>query len=147
MPTIVITLRDGLDLGVEMARMRNWFDTQQDTPSAFTYRQDGDSIVVEIEVDNPGTARRLRDSFGGYDGFSSTYVRRFAHETMETVCWWRLRAEEIRVEAEGYRSREARKTMTEVALSYDRMAENLEKRLSDPRYQTGLIVTARSSRA
>jgi hypothetical protein len=147
MPTIVITLRDGFDLAVEMARMRNWFDAQHGTPSAFAYRRDGHNIVFEIAVENPETARRFRDSFGGYDGFSSAYARRFAHETMETVCWWRLRAEEIRVEAEEYRSRDARKTMAAVAISYDRMADNLEKRLADPRYRTGLIVTERNSGA
>jgi hypothetical protein len=147
MPTVVITLRDGLDLAVEMARIRNWFDLRHGTALAFKYRHDGQSMVLEIEVDSPETARRFKDSFGGYDGFSSTYARAFLHETMETVCWWRLRAEEIRVESEEYRSRDARKTMAEVALSYDRMADNLEKRLTDPRYRTGLIVSEGSSRA
>ena len=51
-----------------------------------------------------------------------------------------LRAEEIRTEAEDYRSRAARQTMAQVALSYDRMAENLERRLTNARYRNGLSV-------
>ncbi len=140
MPTVVFTVEDGADLPAEMGRMRTWFDANRCAPGVFKYWQDGGCIVIEVEVNDQETAKRFKKAFGGYDGISSGFERRFTQETMETVCWWRLRAEEIRAEAEEFRSREARRTLTEVARSYDRMAENLERRLTDPRYRDGLIV-------
>jgi hypothetical protein len=44
-------------------------------------------------------------------------------------------AEEIRAEAVGFASEGAKETMANVALTYDRMAEDLEKRLGNLRYQ------------
>jgi hypothetical protein len=65
-------------------------------------------------------------------------------ETMEQVCRWRLPVaadgEEIRAEADEFASEAARETMAQVAMSYDRMAEDLEKRLVNPRYRDGLFV-------
>ena len=40
-------------------------------------------------------------------------------------------AEEIRTEADTFTSDGAKETMTDVALTYDRMAENLEGRLGN----------------
>jgi hypothetical protein len=51
-------------------------------------------------------------------------------ETMAQVCWWRLMAEEVRVEADGFRSSSAKATMRIVAQTWDRMAEDLERRLT-----------------
>jgi hypothetical protein len=48
-------------------------------------------------------------------------------ETMAQVCWWRLRAEEVRTEADGFSSRAAKEMMLDVARSWDRMADNLER--------------------
>ena len=140
MPTVMIALQNGTDLSAEMGLMRNWFDTHHYAPSVFRYRRDAGVIVIQVDLADDAAAKRFKESFGGYDAFSSEFERRFSKETMETVCWWRLRAEEIRAEAEDYRSRSAKKTMTEVALSYDRMAENLERRLTNPRYRNGLSV-------
>lgn len=44
-------------------------------------------------------------------------------------------AEEIRTEADGFASEGAKETMANVALTYDRMAENLERRLRNLPYQ------------
>ncbi|HUC70525.1 MAG TPA: hypothetical protein VMS01_04975 [Stellaceae bacterium] len=57
-------------------------------------------------------------------------------------CRWRLTAEEIRAEADEFASEAARETMAQVAMSYDRMAEDLEKRLANPRYRDGLFVAS-----
>jgi anaerobic selenocysteine-containing dehydrogenase len=140
MPTVMIALKNGTDLSAQMGVMRNWLDTHRCTPSVFKYRHDAGVIVIQVDFIDQETALRFKQNFGGYDGFSSELERRFSRETMETVCWWRLRAEEIRTEAEDYRSRAARETMAEVALSYDRMAENLERRLTNARYRNGLSV-------
>lgn len=51
-------------------------------------------------------------------------------ETMEQVGWWRLVAEEIRTEADGFASESARETMRIVAQTWDRMADELEQRLA-----------------
>jgi len=120
--------------------MRNWFDIHRCVPSAFKYRHDAGVIVIQVDLGDQETAERFKRTFGGYDGFSSEFERGFSRETMETACWWRLRAEEIRTEAEAYRSGEARQTMAEVALCYDQMAENLEQRLTSGYYRDGLRV-------
>jgi hypothetical protein len=51
-------------------------------------------------------------------------------ETMAQVCWWRLMAEEIRTEADAFASASAKETMRIAAQTWDRMAEDLERRLS-----------------
>jgi hypothetical protein len=48
-------------------------------------------------------------------------------ETMAQVCWWRLMAEEVRTEAEDFSSPSAKASMFDVAATWDRMADNLEK--------------------
>jgi hypothetical protein len=51
-------------------------------------------------------------------------------ETMAEVCWWRLMAEEVRTQAEDISSASAKTTMLDVAASWDRMADNLERHLT-----------------
>jgi hypothetical protein len=51
-------------------------------------------------------------------------------ETMAEVCWWRLLAEEVRTQAEDFSSASAKTTMLGVAATWDRMADNLERRLT-----------------
>jgi hypothetical protein len=52
-------------------------------------------------------------------------------ETMAEVCWWRLMAEEVRTQAEDFSSASAKTTMLDVAATWDRMADNLERHLTD----------------
>jgi hypothetical protein len=52
-----------------------------------------------------------------------------ARDAMDRVCWWRLMAEEIRTEADGFTSASARDTMLFDARALDRMANDLERRL------------------
>jgi hypothetical protein len=51
-------------------------------------------------------------------------------ETMAEVCWWRLMAEEVRTQAEDFSSPSAKTTMLNVAATWDRMADNLERLLA-----------------
>jgi hypothetical protein len=51
-------------------------------------------------------------------------------ETMADVCWWRLIAEEVRTEADDFSSPSAKATMFDVAATWDRMADNLERNLA-----------------
>ena len=44
------------------------------------------------------------------------------------------------IEADQFASEAAKETMAQVAMSYDRMADDLEKRLANPRYRNGLFV-------
>ena len=50
--------------------------------------------------------------------------------TVEQACWWRLKAEEVRTQAEALSSTEAKDTMKTVAETWDQMAEDLERRLA-----------------
>lgn len=61
-------------------------------------------------------------------------------ETMEQVCWWRLVAEETRAEADQFTSKAAKDALAQVAMSYDQMADDLEKRLANTRYRNGLFI-------
>ena len=60
---------------------------------------------------------------------------------MGQACWWRLIAEEIRTEGDQLAFEPAKQTMWDVALSYARLAEDLEKRLANPRYENLLVPT------
>ena len=51
-------------------------------------------------------------------------------ETMAEVCWWRLMAEEVRTQAEDFSSASTKTTMLDVAATWDRMADNLERHLT-----------------
>ena len=72
-----------------------------------------------------------------FDGSESDFVNSEPTrllESMERACRWRLMAEEIRTEADGFVSEGAKETMADVALTYDRMADDLERRLGNTRY-------------
>ena len=53
-------------------------------------------------------------------------------ETIADACWCRLLAEEVRTQASDFSSASAKQTMLHVAETWDRLAEDLEKRLSKP---------------
>jgi hypothetical protein len=46
-------------------------------------------------------------------------------ETIEEACWWRLKAEEVRTQAEAFSSAEARETMKAVAETGSRWRKTL----------------------
>jgi hypothetical protein len=67
--------------------------------------------------------RWLLDFDGKSSGITDT-------DTMARACWCRLMAEEIRTEADGLSSNSAKDTMRTVALTWDLMAEGIERRLA-----------------
>ena len=49
---------------------------------------------------------------------------------MAQACWWRLLAEEIRTEADGFGSEAAKETMELAARGWEQLAEAVEHRLA-----------------
>jgi hypothetical protein len=142
MPIVVVKLpRGAANLSSEMTNMRLWLDAHHCSPSRFHYDLLREGAVVQVEFSSEQEADAFKERFDAPQNGSRRRKRPAQRETMEQVCWWRLTAEEIRTEADGFRSQSARKTMSQIALSYDRLAEDLEKRLSESRYRHGLIVS------
>jgi hypothetical protein len=135
MRTIIIKLPPTVDLSVEMAEMRGWLDSQSCTPSSFKYDLEQESTIIHVQLNKEEEAEVFKRHFDGSESEFVNSERPRLLETMERACWWRLMAEEIRTEADGFASEVARETMANVALTYDRMAEHLEKRLGYLRYQ------------
>jgi hypothetical protein len=50
-------------------------------------------------------------------------------ETMSQACRWRLKAEKVRKNADGFSSASAKETMLFVAEVWDWLADNVERRL------------------
>jgi hypothetical protein len=122
-----------------MIRMQSWLDAHG--CSSFRLQSDRQSniILVKVEFAKDADAEAFRGRFDGNESDVNPTTRR-ALETMEQVCWWRLMAEEIRAEADEFASQAGKETMAQVAICYDRMADDLEKRLANPRYLYGLHV-------
>ena len=135
MRTIIIKLPPTVDLSVEMAEMRGWLDSQSCTPSSFKYDLEQESSIIHVQFNKEEEAEVFKRHFNGSESEFVNSERPRLLETMERVCWWRLMAKEIRTEADRFASEVARETMANVALTYDRMAEHLEKRLGYLRYQ------------
>jgi hypothetical protein len=142
MRTIVIRLPPAADLLSEMAEMRGWLDANGCAPSRFKYDLAAESVIIQVEFGDEWEAEVFKRHFGGRESHFVNSERPRALETMERACWWRLMAEEIRAEADEFGSESAKETMALVALSYDRMAEDLEKRLTHPRYGGHFLAAA-----
>lgn len=142
MSTVIVKLpRGAASLSEQMTSMRSWLDARGCSPASFQCDLQAAMVIMKVEFNDDGAAAAFKTQF---DGTKSDFINAKAsrpRETMEQVCWWRLTAEEIRAEAEVFGSKAAKETMTQVAWSYDRLAEDLEKRLSDARYRDGLFVS------
>jgi hypothetical protein len=123
-----------------MTNMRSWLDAHGLTPSRFRCNLQPQTVTIEAEFSDEREAEMFKRQFAGLNGNPVRSKRPQHRETMEQVCWWRLTAEELRAEADEFASKSARETMALVAQSYDRMAEDLEKRLGNPRYRNGLFI-------
>ena len=135
MRTIIIELPPAVDLSFEMAEMRGWLDHHSCVPSSFKYDLEQDSTIIHVQFIKEEEAEIFKRHFDGSESdFVNSEPPRLL-ESMERACWWRLMAEEVRTEADGFDSEAAKETMANVALTYDRMAEDLEKRLCNLRYQ------------
>ena len=143
MRTATITL-PGADFAEEMIKMRTWLDQHVFEPARFTYKQDGEIVVVSVDFQQDHHAEAFESHFTGQPE-ANVSLRR-AHElsrttgdrlggaetpaTMAQACWWRLVAEEIRTEADSFGSEAAKDTMEQAARGWEKLAEELEHRLA-----------------
>ena len=140
MATVMIRM-PAADLSNQMAAMREWLNERRYEPSRFACDRYGSIFAVCVDFSKDEEAEAFKDRFSPQEvsGRSPILVmQRPKPETMEQVYWWRLMAEEVRTEAEEFASDDARDMMTQVALSFDRMARNLEHRLAN---STGRVLT------
>jgi len=128
MRTATITLR-GADFAGEMIEMRTWLDQHFFEPARFTYKQDGEIVVISVDFQEDDHAEAFQSRFTGGQP-EADFPLRSANEplkratgdrlggarvqtpaTMAQACWWRLVAEEIRTEADSFASAAAKETM------------------------------------
>jgi hypothetical protein len=145
MYTILIRVPAG-NLAAEMAAMRQWLDKRKCEPLAFRCNRYRDIVAICVEFDKNAEAEAFKTRFDGpkrqheHDALlprDSQWILGFPNgnsgmgrETMAQAFWWRLMAEEVRAEADGFNSPAARQTMRIVAQTWDRLAEDLERRLA-----------------
>jgi len=145
MRTATIALR-GADFAAEMIEMRTWLDQHLLEPAKFTYKQDGETVVVSIDFQEVQQAELFQSRFVGRQSelgsslrsahepvtgeVGESFRRRETPPTMAQACWWRLLAEEIRTEAESFNSESAKETMEIAARGWEQLAEELEHRLA-----------------
>ena len=122
MRNIVIKLHRTADLSSMMAAMRLWLDDHQCHPHQFTCDHSLGWYVIRLGFNEDGQADAFKDRFGGSE-------KKSVRATMSKVCWWRLMAEEIRMEADDFSSTSAKHTMLYAAQTLERMASDLERRL------------------
>jgi hypothetical protein len=134
------------NLAAELAAMRAWLDKQKSEPLSFACKRYGSIVAICVEFDKNGEAEAFKSRFDGakrrgerdalllHDTEWTLSVPTGntgnGRETMAQACWWRLMAEEVRAEADGFNSSSARQTMRIVAQTWDRLAEDLERRLA-----------------
>jgi hypothetical protein len=142
------------DLPIALAAMRRWLDRNSCTPLRFTSNRDGDIVSVCVEFTDDTQAQRFTEEFDRakvlevqglasrekhwwlmYDGENSILLS--TKDTMARACWCRLMAEEMRAEADGFASSSAKSTMSIVADTWDRIAADIEQRLSKISTRTG----------
>ena len=132
MRNIVIKLHRTADLSGTMKAMRLWLDHHRCQPHRFTCDHLSGWYVIHVDFNEDNKADAFKAQFGGSEEKS-------AHGTMSKVCWWRLMAEEIRTEADGFSSASAKHTMLYAAQTLDRMATDMERCLE----KTSFLTTAR----
>jgi hypothetical protein len=141
MHTATITLR-AADFARKMSEMRIWLDQHLFEPTRFTYKQDRESIVLTVDFQEDHHAEAFQGRFADGQREAAASLRsarellnRVAGRpatrgTMAQACWWRLVAEEIRVEADNFGSEAAKETMEMAARGWEQLAEDLEHRLA-----------------
>jgi hypothetical protein len=107
-----------------MKAMRVWLDDHCCQPHRFTCDHLSGWHVIQVDFNEDDRADVFKARFGDSQEKS-------AQGTMSKVCWWRLMAEEIRTEADGFSSASAKHTMLYAAQTLDRMAKDMERRLEE----------------
>jgi hypothetical protein len=145
MRAATIALR-GADFAVEMIEMRTWLDQHFFEPARFTYKQDGEIVVVSVDFQEDDHAEAFQSRFAGRQpeadiplwsadkpvsrSVGDRFGRSETPATMAQACWWRLLAEEIRTEADNFGSEAAKETMETAARAWEQLAEEVEHRLA-----------------
>ena len=132
MRNIVIKLHRVADLAATMKAMRVWLDDHRCQPLRFACDPIAGWNVIHVDFNEDNKAEAFKAQFGGSEGTS-------AQGSMSKVCWWRLMAEELRTEADGFSSASAKHTMLYAAQTLDRMAREMERCLQ----KTSFLTTAR----
>jgi hypothetical protein len=139
MATVLIRVPAG-ELSEKMAGMREWLNERRYEPSKFTCDRYGSIFAVCVDFSNDGEAEAFKDRFSPPEVTSSSSIlvngsriplARPTPETMEQVSWWRLMAEEVRTDADEMSCTSAKEMMDSVSATYDRLAENLERQLTN----------------
>lgn len=120
MRNIVIKLHRAADLAGTMRAMRLWLDDHRCQPHRFTCDPVAGWNVINVDFNEDNKADAFKAQFGGSEEKSGG-------GTMSKVCWWRLMAEEIRTEADGFSSTSAKHTLLYAAQTLDRMAKDMER--------------------
>jgi hypothetical protein len=120
--------------------MRSWVDAHGCSSFRLKNHQQSDTVLVKVEFTKGRDADAFKSRFDPNDSYVVNPARRGLQETMDQVCWWRLMAEETRTQGDQFALADAKETMAQVAMSYDRLADDLERRLANPRYRNGLVV-------
>ena len=103
-----------------MKAMRLWLDDHCCQPRRFTCDQLPGWHVIHVDFNEDNKADAFKAQFGGSEEKS-------AEGTMSKVFRWRLMAEELRTEADGFSSASAKHTMLYAARTLDRMARDMER--------------------
>jgi hypothetical protein len=131
------------EFSAQMAEMRKWLAKHRFDPSQFTSRPYENIVSVYVQFENDREAEAFKARFKAQEGRPESdslplllnewqWSLHFHDdisaniETMEQACSWRLRAEEVRTQAEALSSAEARETMKTVAHTWEQMAEDLD---------------------
>jgi hypothetical protein len=141
-----------IELPCELAAMRNWLDRHRCEQYKFTTSNRYHEIVgicfeFTNDADAEAFAARFQHTKAGNEpdillDQGQQWLLRFSggdsesggsRGTMAQACWWRLKAEEARAEGEAFSSPSAKQTMQIVAMAWDSMAEELERRLARTR--------------
>ena len=122
MRNIVVKLHRAADLAATMKAMRIWLDHHRCQPHRFACDPIAGWNVIHVELNEDNKADAFKAQFGGSEEIS-------AQGSISKVCWWRLMAEEMRTEADGFSSSSAKHTLLYAARTLDRMARNMEQRL------------------
>ena len=139
MTTVLIRVPAG-ELSEKMAAMREWLNERRYEPSKFTCDRYGSIFAVCVDFSNDAEGEAFKNRFSPQEVTSSSSIfvngssillSRPKPETMARISWWRLMAEEVRTDADEMSCASAKEMMGSVAATYDRLAENLERRLAN----------------
>ena len=122
MRNIEVRLHRAADISAMLAAMGLWLKDHRCEGSKLTCDRSPGWFVISADFDNDQDAIAFSRRFGGSPKNSGP-------GTLAKACWWRLMAEEIRTEADGFASQSAKDTMLFAARTLERMAKDLERRL------------------